>query len=125
MDTKVMIVDDNQLIRESVKILFHSVGIEAVAADGGKECLRRLQEGFRGVILMDIMMPFMDGWDTIREIVAGGMYEGNIIVMLTGKGEPDQKMEGIQEYVTDYITKPFNPVQLIESVTYLAALREG
>lgn len=124
-DTKVMIVDDNQLIRESVKILFHSVGTETVTADGGVECLKRLEEGFRGVILMDIMMPVMDGWDTIREIVARGMYEGNIIVMLTGRGEPDQKMEGIQEYVTDYITKPFNPVQLIESVTYLAALRKG
>ena len=125
MNTSVMIVDDNDFIRESVEILFNSVGINIVSANGGQECLKQLEEGFRGVILMDIMMPEMDGWDTIRAIVEGGLYTGNIIVMLTAKGEPDNKMEGLQEYVTDYITKPFNPMALIDSVKYLSALRQG
>ena len=125
MDAKVMIVDDNRLIRESVKILFENEGVEIFMAEGGMECLALLEEGFRGIILMDIMMPEMDGWDTIREIVERGMYEGNVILMLTGKSEPDNKMEGIQEYVTDYVTKPFNSRQLIDTVTYLAALRKG
>jgi DNA-binding response OmpR family regulator len=125
MDASVMIVDDNRLIRESVRILFESEGLEIVVAEGGRECLGFLEEGFRGIILMDIMMPDLDGWDTIREIVDRGLYEGNVILMLTGKSEPDNKMEGIQEYVTDYVTKPFNSRQLIDTVTYLAALRKG
>nr|WP_246545694.1 response regulator [Pelotalea chapellei] len=125
MGTKVMIVDDNEFIRESVDILFKFEGIQAVAADGGEECLRHLENGFRGIILMDVMMPGMDGWDTIREIVKRGVYDGNIIVMLTAKGEPDCKMEGIQEYVTDYVTKPFDPMKLIERVNSLALFRKG
>jgi CheY-like chemotaxis protein len=123
--TSVMIVDDNKMIRESVKILLQSEGVEITAAEGGAECLRCLEEGFRGIILMDIMMPVMDGWDTIREIVARGLYEGNLILMLTGKSEPDHKMEGIQEYVTDYVTKPFAPSELIGTIRYLAELRKA
>jgi DNA-binding response OmpR family regulator len=125
METSVMIVDDNKMIRESVKILFQTEGIPILAAEGGRECLEQLEKGFRGIILMDIMMPGMDGWDTIREIVGRGLYRGNLILMLTGKSEPDGKMEGLQEYVTDYITKPFDPRELLGCVRYLAELREG
>jgi CheY-like chemotaxis protein len=120
-----MIVDDNEFIRASVEIMFQTVGIDIVSADGGESCLKNLADGFRGVLLMDIMMPGMDGWDTIRHIVERGLYEGNIIVMLTAVGEPDCKMEGIQEYVTEYITKPFNPKTLIETVTCLAGFQKG
>ena len=65
----------------------------------------------------------MDGWDTIREIVDRELYAGNLIVMLTGMGEPDDKMDGLQEYVTDYMTKPFGPDQLVGALhNYLELL---
>lgn len=122
MNTRVMIVDDNEFIRESVEILFQSEDIPIAIAEGGKECLDQLEAGFKGIILMDVMMPDMDGWDTIREIVARGLYDGNMILMLTAKREPDDKMEGIQVYVTDYVTKPFNPPELLDMVKYYATL---
>ena len=122
MSNKIMIVDDNEYVRASVEIICQSVQLELYSAAGGAECLAHLESGFRGVILMDIMMPEMDGWDTIREIVRRGLYSGNIIVMLTGMGEPDSKMDGVQEYVTDYMTKPFGPDQLIESLQYYLTL---
>jgi len=122
MNTRVMIVDDNEFIREAVEILFQSEDIPIAIAEGGKECLDQLEAGFRGIILMDVMMPDMDGWDTIREIVARGLYDGNLILMLTAKREPDAKMDGIQIYVTDYVTKPFNPSELLDMVKYYATL---
>jgi CheY-like chemotaxis protein len=125
MGNKIMIVDDNEYVRDSVEIVCDSVGLGLVSAASGAECLARLESGFRGVILMDIMMPEMDGWDTIRHMVQRGLYPGNLIVMLTGMGEPDSKMEGVQEYVTDYMTKPFGPDQLIESLQYYLALLDG
>jgi len=67
-------------------------------------------------------MPGMDGWDTIREIVEQGFYEGNVIVMLTAMDSPDERMEGLQEYVTDYITKPFNTGSLLDSLRYYQSL---
>ena len=122
MDTRVMLVDDNEFIRESIDILFRTMGLSIVTVQGGNECLGQLEAGFKGVILLDVMMPGMDGWDTIRQIVAKGLYEGNAILMLTAKERPDQKMNGIQEYISDYITKPFNPMELIETVKYYSKL---
>jgi DNA-binding response OmpR family regulator len=126
MQENVMIVDDNEYIRLTVEIVCQSDEFNLVSAASGEECLRHLEAGFRGVILMDIMMPELDGWDTIREIVARGLYAGNVIVMLTGLGEPDEKMDGLWEYVTDYLTKPFGPDQLIDALrSYRALLSEA
>jgi CheY-like chemotaxis protein len=122
MNQGIMIVDDNEHIRTSVEYICESVDLSLLSADSGAECLRLLEGGFRGVILMDVMMPEMDGWDTIREIVSRGLYPGNVIVMLTGLGEPDERMNGLQEYVTDYLTKPFGPDRLLESLDYYFGL---
>lgn len=122
MNNRVMIVDDNEYVRASVEIICASAELDLYTAGSGPECLQHLESGFRGVILMDIMMPQMDGWDTIREIVARDLYAGNIIVMLTGMGEPDGKMDGLQEYVSDYMTKPFGPDQLVDSLQYYLTL---
>lgn len=122
MDARVMLVDDEEVIRESVEIFFQSSALELLTAASGNECLERLEAGFRGVILMDVMMPGMNGWDTIRNIVERNLFEGNIIVMLTALSAPDCSMEGIQEYVTDYMTKPFNPNEMLESVNYYLTL---
>jgi len=122
MNRRIMIVDDNEYVRASVDIICESAQLELTSAASGPECLKQLEEGFRGVILMDIMMPDMDGWDTIRAMVERGLYQGNIIVMLTGMGEPDSKMEGLQEYVSDYMTKPFSPDELLDSLEYYLTL---
>lgn len=122
MNAKVMLVDDEEMIRESVGEFFESEGIALLIAASGDECLEHLEAGFRGVILMDVMMPAMSGWDAIRKIVERDLFEGNIIVMLTALGTPDDRMEGIQEYVTDYLTKPFDPDELLETLQYYFTL---
>ena len=122
MNNRIMIVDDNEYVRASVEIICESAKLDLTSAASGQECLEQLEAGFRGVVLMDIMMPELDGWDTIRQIVDRGLYPGNIIVMLTGMGEPDAKMDGLQEYVSDYMTKPFGPDQLLDSLEYYLTL---
>ncbi|AJE02271.1 response regulator [Geobacter pickeringii] len=121
-DAQVMLVDDEEFIREAVEIYFQTKEMKILCVPGGEECLRHLEAGFRGVILMDVMMPRMDGWDTIREIVKRGLHGGNAIIMLTALDEPDERMEGLQEYVIDYLTKPFDPQALLDSVTYYLTL---
>jgi CheY-like chemotaxis protein len=118
MNQKVMIVDDNEFIRAAVEFICQHEELDLVSAASGAECLRHLESGFRGVILMDIMMPGMNGWETIREMVQRDLYPGNLIVMLTGMGEPDTRMDGLQEYVTDYLTKPFGPDLLTDALRY-------
>ena len=125
MDSKVMIVDDNEYVRAAVEFICQSEKLALLSAGNGEECLRHLESGFRGVILMDVMMPHMSGWDTIREIVHRKLYAGNVIVMLTGMGEPDTGMDGLQEYVTDYLTKPFGPELLVDALQYYLSLLDA
>lgn len=100
-------------------------GVDVVTAGGGDDCLRLLREGFRGVILMDIMMPGKNGWDTIREIEKAGLLQGNIISMLTSKDAPDEQMEGLQDIVIDYITKPYEAQEIVDVVRkYLGLLAQ-
>ncbi len=120
---RVLVVDDEECIRETMYELLASEGIETLTALGSNDCLRILREGFRGVILMDVMMPGKNGWDTVREIEKEGLLDGNIIAMLTAMDVPDERMEGLQEIVIDYITKPFEPNELISAVrSYLSLL---
>lgn len=113
---RVMIVDDDRSILISVKTVLSEAGFHVDIAEGGQACLLLLRAGFFGVILLDIMMPGMDGWDTIRAINDEGMGEKVLIVMLTAKNTPDEKMLGLQEFVFDYITKPFEPDELVSKV---------
>lgn len=121
---KVMIVDDDPSILIALRELLEPEGFEVTIVDCGMDCIEEIKKGFRGVILMDIMMPVMDGWDTIKEIVDRGYAAGNIIAILTAKDVPDQKMEGLKEYVIDYMTKPFDPKELVANVKeYFAYLK--
>lgn len=112
----ILVVDDDEDILFTVRSIFKRHSIPILIAKSGQECLEILDKGFRGVVLMDIMMPGMDGWDTIREIVDRGYADELIISMFTAKDIPDPKLEYLKEYVIDYITKPFEPQDLIRTV---------
>ena len=113
---KLLVVDDDPFILIAIKELFEPEGYTVHTAKSGQECLGELAKGFKGVILMDIMMPKMDGWDTIRQIVLNGYNNGNIISMFTAKDQIDQKVDDLKEFVIDYITKPFDPDDLVKTV---------
>ena len=110
----VLVVDDDESIGALVaKMLSHS-GYEVVTETSGAGCLKQLRAGFRGLILMDITMPAMSGWDTIHHIVDEGLAEGNFICMLTGMAAPGPEAEGLAENVMDYLTKPVRVGALLE-----------
>jgi len=113
---RVMIVDDDRHILVAVKTVLNDAGFPVEMAECGPECIRLLKAGFTGIILLDIMMPGMDGWDTIRAINSEGLGDNVLIAMLTAKNSPDEKMIGLQELVFDYITKPFEPEELVSKV---------
>ena len=116
MGKRVMIVDDEPDIREVVKDVLEPFGFDVLTVDCGNKCIEELQKGFRGVILMDIMMPGIDGWETIRQIESKGLTEGNIISMLTAKEDPDTDLSQMTETVLNYIRKPFKADYLIATV---------
>ena len=120
-----MLVDDEAGLRETVSIILQQAGYSILEARNGEECLRLLQQGFRGLLLMDVMMPGLSGWDTIRAMVESNLMEGNLICMLTAMREPNAKARGLEEHVLDYLPKPFEIKALLKmvenSTQYLAA----
>jgi CheY-like chemotaxis protein len=121
MNKKVMVVDDDPSILIAVRELFESNGYDVYTVGSGYDCIDELKKGFKGVILMDIMMPRMDGWETIKKIVDDGLYQDVVIAMLTAKDMPDVKMNEFNDFVVDYINKPFDPDELISTVDYYSS----
>jgi CheY-like chemotaxis protein len=72
---KIMIVDDDPDILVSIRKIFEREVYEVFTVDSGMDCIKELERGFKGVVLMDIMMPFMDGWDIIDEINKRGLLK--------------------------------------------------
>ena len=123
MVSTVLVVDDDPSVLMTVKKILERSDLVVQTAESGKECLNALENGFKGLILMDVFMPQMDGWDTIQEMVNRDLIEGVIIVMLTGEVQPGIKMDHLKEYILDYITKPFDYDKLISVVKeYLSYL---
>ena len=116
MERNVMIVDDELDIRVTVKAVLGPRGFNVTLVESGAKCIEELDNGFKGVILMDVMMPDMDGWETVREIRNRGLQRGNIISMLTAKHEPDPDLEELAECVIYYVRKPFEPKELVAVV---------
>src|SRR4030042_169738 len=112
MEKKIMIVDDDPDILIAFRLVFEHEGYEVYTVDSGADCVKEIEKGFKGVILMDIMMPFMDGWDTIKEIVEKGFAPKVTISIVTAIGTSrHEKMIGLETYIHDYIAKPFDVKQ--------------
>lgn len=109
----VLVVDDEKEIRDAIEIYLKNEGVKVIKACDGKEALQILKKQEIHLIILDIMMPNLDGISTtyrIREI-------RNIpIIMLSAKSEDTDKILGLQVGADDYVTKPFNPMELVARV---------
>jgi len=109
----VLVVDDEKEIRDAIEIYLKNEGITVLKASDGIEALDILMEQTVHLILMDIMMPKLDGISATYKI----REQKNIpIIMLTAKSEDTDKILGLQIGADDYITKPFNPMELVARV---------
>jgi DNA-binding response OmpR family regulator len=113
MQMKIMIVDDNPDIVYSVKKGLEALnqGYEVVGAEGGIDCIQKLDTEKPDLILLDIMMPDMDGWDVVAKIREDVKFMNTPIIFLTAKD--DELSKGMAKYgVDDYIVKPISPQEL-------------
>lgn len=109
----VLVVDDDKEIVDAIDIYLRNEGINVIKAYDGIEALEALMENDIQLILMDIMMPKMDGLRTTMKI----RQEKNIpIILISAKSEDTDKILGLNMGADDYITKPFNPLELIARV---------
>ena len=117
MNKRVMIVDDELDVLSSLRTVFEHQDYDVVTVTNGFECLNEIEKGYTGIILLDLMMPKMDGWETITEIVKRGLMKNVAIAIITGKGTKDsEKMSTLGPYIFDYLPKPLDINQLLSSV---------
>ena len=110
---KVLIVDDDANIAELIKVNFESEGFDTVTASNGREAVDKFHAEAPSIVIMDVMMPEMDGWEACREI---RKTSNTPIIMLTAKGETFDKVLGLELGADDYMVKPFEPKELTARV---------
>lgn len=113
MGTTILIVDDDKDIRNLISVYLENEGIDTQKAEDAAEALKLLEQKEFDLIILDIMMPNMDGIEACMKI----REERNLpIIMLSAKSEDMDKIQGLASGADDYLTKPFNPLELIARV---------
>ncbi|ATU07850.1 response regulator transcription factor [Methanohalophilus portucalensis] len=115
---KVLVVDDEAHLRDLLQNLLELNDISTSCASSGEECLLMLESSLPDLVLLDVMMPGMDGWEVFHRIKE--KYEHLPVVLLTARNHDFDKMMGLDILkADDYITKPFDNDELVECVCSL------
>lgn len=113
MGTKILVVDDDKNICELLKLYLENEGYNVFVANDGQDAVNKFQLKTPDLVLLDIMLPKMDGWQVCREI---RKTSGCPIIMLTAKGETFDKVLGLELGADDYVTKPFDTKEVMARV---------
>lgn len=113
MPERILVVDDEASILELVSYNLRRAGYEVVTADNGEEALRLARAGGIDLVVLDVMLPGMDGFDVLKEIRRSSALP---VLMLTARGEEIDRVVGFEIGADDYVTKPFSPRELVGRV---------
>jgi CheY-like chemotaxis protein len=114
---RILCIEDHPEMIDLVRLILESRGHEVEGAVGGREGLEAIRQDPPDLVLLDLMMPEMDGWEVVRKIRASERLRGLPIVVVTAKARQVDRALGLHvARIDDYIIKPFRPDELIESV---------
>ena len=127
MGSSVVLVDDDTFILKIAKNILEKNGIDAVALGSGQELLEYLKIGTPELILLDIMMPEMDGFETLKNLREWERSSGREeipVVFLTSEEDMESEMRGFEMGISDYIRKPFDPGVLVKRIDNVLKRKE-
>jgi two-component system alkaline phosphatase synthesis response regulator PhoP len=113
---KVLVVDDEEYIQHILNFSFGAEGYQVITAANGVEALAKAKEERPDVIVLDIMMPKMDGYEACKKLKSDPATKNIPVILLTAKGRDADRKLGSQAGADDYVVKPFSPGRLIERV---------
>ena len=118
----VVCIEDEPEMIDLVKLILSRKGFRVVGAMGGREGLEAIQAQKPDLVLLDLMMPDMDGWEVYTKMKANDATKSIPVIVVTAKAQSIDKVLGLHiAKVDDYITKPFGPQELLESVEQVLA----
>ena len=118
---RILIVDDEKMIREVLQEYVEFAGYEGVQAADGVEAIALCKDGHFDLVLMDVMMPRMDGFTAVKEI---RKLADTPIIMLSALGEEYDKLRAFELGVDDYVTKPFSPKEVMARINAVTKRRQ-
>lgn len=113
MKSKIMVVDDEMHIRELVRFYLDKAGFDTIEAANAEEALDIVENQYIDLAVVDIMMPGMDGFELVEQM---RQYREIPVIMLTAKSQSKDKLRGFSLGIDDYVTKPFDPDELMARV---------
>ncbi|OBR94805.1 MULTISPECIES: response regulator transcription factor [Clostridium] len=116
LQEKILIVDDEEHICELIKFNLEKNGYKAIVAGNGIDALKIVREEMPQLILLDVMLPGMDGYDVCKEIRKDNSISFIPVIMITARGEEFDKVLGLELGADDYMTKPFSIRELVARV---------
>ena len=119
---RVLVVDDDDVIRQLITVNLELEGFEVTTAVDGQDCLDKVKDVDPVVITLDVMMPRMDGWEAASRLRADADTAGVKVVLLSARAQEADLQRGDRIGVDAYLTKPFDPDELIATVRRLAGL---
>ena len=122
---RLLYIEDEPEMIELVKLILARRGFEVIGANGGREGLEAIRSLLPDLVLLDLMMPDMDGWDVYQQMKADLATQKIPVIVITAKAQSIDKVLGLHiAKVDDYISKPFSPSELVESVDKVLARLE-
>ena len=125
MARKILTCDDEKHIVRLIQVNLERQGYEVMTAFNGAECLEKVKEDRPDLIVLDVMMPEMTGFEVLDILKKDPETENIPVIMLTARAQDSDVLRGWQSGVECYLTKPFNPMELIAFVKRIFSMEEG
>ena len=123
---KVLCIEDEPEMIDLIQLILEREGYQVVGAVGGQEGIEALEREKPDLILLDIMMPEVDGWEVFQHIKASDELKDKPVIIVTAKAQNIDKVLGLYiAKVDDYVTKPFGPHELVESIQRVLDKRQA
>jgi len=113
MAKKVVVAEDDLPIADLLSFILRREGYEVYIAYDGGEALESIEKNLPDLVLLDIMMPVMDGWDVLKKVKEDDKLKNIPVIMLTAKGQEWDIVKGFELGSEDYVVKPFSPSELL------------
>ncbi len=120
MAKRVLLAEDEPNIVESIRFLLDRAGHDVSVCDNGRMALESTLESPPDVLVLDVMLPGMDGFEVLRHLRADGRAEGLPVLVLTAKGQREDRERALEAGADLFITKPFSNADLVDAVHQLA-----
>jgi DNA-binding response OmpR family regulator len=121
INARILVVDDDRVIQQLLKVNLELEGYAVEVADDGEEALSQFEIFRPDLVLLDIMMPRLDGWEVCRRLKAGADSSRVPIVLLSARAQEADVQRGTELGVAAYVTKPFDPISLLDLIADILA----